>query len=993
MHLRRLICCLIVVLVSLPAVAQQTGSITGRVTASDGSALPGVTVEAKSDVLPQPRVTTTDSNGDYQLPALQPGVYTLTFTLAGMETATRRADALLGQATQMNVKLGVQGVAESITVTAESTLVDQTSTALKSGLSQNQIRQLPSGQEYRDLLKLAPGIQVNDAEIRGPSAGGSEQDNVYNFDGVNVTLPLFGTLAAEPATHDIAQVSIIKGGAKAVDFIRSAGFTVDSVSKSGTAQWKGEATYQFQTDGMTAPLTNGSLSKYDENKAWASGNVGGPILRDRLFFFGSAYHPTRGRDNSSNLYGTVPNFDSTRSEYFGKLTATPTAKILLNASYRTSKRTNENASVGSSEAATAAVGEKSEQTIGIVEGSWVVTDRSVATFKYNDYGLKTSSRPDLLLDVVPSAAIGAQLDINNLDQMGYFNVPIPRTGTTPSDLAFNAFVAPIISKYGYVNSAGARVGGGFVGGAPQVNDQDFYRQAGQVGYDLTLGQKITHDLHVGYMQSKEQEDLARFSNGWGALIVQGGRVNCTIAACNGQPIFFQTDFQRSTEGSIGKQVINSQYHSKNIEFNDTIKWGSWAFNVGVLASKDTLYGEGLAKADNIAGFVASPGTRYKQYELDWDKQIQPRLGATWTYNGSDTVYASYARYVPAVSSLPRAAAWDRNTLGLVVRAYFDAAGKLIGSEQVASSSGKLFEPDLDPRYTDEFMIGTAQQFNSRWSGRAYGRYRFSTNFWEDTNNAARVNFKAPGDIALLGPYIPNLGTNPSGTTPGTGLRGAIGSGSSYVIAELDGAFTKYYEATFETDYHYGNANLTGTYTWSHYYGNFDQDNTSTTYDFATFLGSSNIADGGGRQIWNYKYGDLHGDRRHLLKMNGYYNLPWHASVGAVTFFQSGHAWEAWSWEPYGPNGENVIGTNTSDTNRYAEPAGRRRTADHYQLDLKYTQNFHVVGMNLQVIGDLYNVFNKQTGYSPQPAMHLASFGVPRIFMAPRRLQLSARLQF
>lgn len=989
MHLRRLICCLIIVLVSTPLFAQQTGSITGKVTATDGSALPGVTVEARSEVLPQPRVTTTDSNGEYQLPALQPGNYTLTFTLGGMQTVTRKAEALLGQSTQMNVQLGMQGVSESITVTAESSLVDKASTALKSGLSETAIKQLPTGQEYRDLLKLAPGVQVTDAEVRGPSAGGSEQDNVYQFDGVNVTLPLFGTLAAEPATHDIAQVSIVKGGAKAVDFNRAAGFTIDTVSKSGTAQWKGEVKYQMQTDGMTAPLTSGSVSKYDENKAWTSGDVGGPILRDRLFFFGSAYHPTRGRDNASNAYGSVPSFDSTRSEYFGKLTATPTGKILLNASYRTSNRENDFASIGSSEAPTASVGEKSNQVIGIVEGSWVVSDRSVATFKYNDYGLKTSSRPDTLFDVVPSGALGSQLDINNLDQMGYFTVPVLRTGGTPSDLAYNAFVTPLIQKYGFVNAAGARVGGGAVGGAPQVNDQDFFRKSGQVGYDLTIGHAVTHDLHFGYMQSQEEEDLARFSNGWGLLTAQGGRVNCTIAACAGQPIFFQTDFQRSTEGAIGKQVINSQYRSKNFEINDTIKMGSWAFNVGVMASKDTLYGEGLQKADNLAGLVGAPGVRYKMYQLDWDKQIQPRLGATWTYNGSDTLYASYAKYVPAASSLPRAASWDRNTLGLVVRAYFDATGKLIGSEQVASSSGKLFVDDLDPRYTDEYMLGTAQQFTSRWSGRFYGRYRFSTNFWEDTNNAARVNFKAPGDIALKGPYIPNLGA----VSPPTGLRGAIGSGSSYVIAELDGAFTKYYEATAESEYHFGNANLTGSYTWSHYYGNFDQDNTSTTYDFATFIGSSNIADGGGRQLWNYKYGDLHGDRRHLLKMNGYYNLPWNASIGAVTFFQSGHAWEMWSWEPYGPAGENVIGTNTSDTNRYAEPAGRRTTDDHYQLDLKYTQGFRVMGVNLELIGDLYNVFNKQTGYSPQPAVHLASFGTPRLFHAPRRLQLSARLQF
>ena len=107
------------------------------------------------------------------------------------------------------------------------------STAIKSGVSSETIRSLPVGQEYRDLLKLIPGVQYSQDAVRGPSAGGSGQDNVYKFDGVNVTLPLFGTLSADPSSHDIAQVTTIKGGAKAVDFERAAGFSVDSVSKSG----------------------------------------------------------------------------------------------------------------------------------------------------------------------------------------------------------------------------------------------------------------------------------------------------------------------------------------------------------------------------------------------------------------------------------------------------------------------------------------------------------------------------------------------------------------------------------------------------------------------------------------------------------------------------------------------------------------------------------------------------------------------------------------
>ncbi|MGH9456362.1 MAG: carboxypeptidase regulatory-like domain-containing protein [Thermoanaerobaculia bacterium] len=973
--LRVLVMLSLVALMAPVVMAQQTGSIIGTVTTADGQPLPGVTIEARSALLPQARVTTTQSNGEYRFPQLPPGDYTVTFTLAGMRTQSRNVAVFLGQNSTVDVQMALEAVAETITVTADSPLIDRESTAIKSAVSEELIEQVPVGQDYRDLLRLAPAVQVNDAEVRGPSAGGSEQDNVYQFDGVNVTLPLFGTLAAEPSTHDIAQVSFVKGGAKAVDFNRSGGMTIDSVSKSGTSEWKGEVEYQFQSSDMSSDVTGVSLSQFDQDRDWATFGIGGPVLRDRLFFYGSYYRPTVTRDNSSNVYGEVPDFESVRDEFFGKLTFTPTGNLLLHGSYRDSENVSENASVGGAEAATASTGGESLQNIGIFEGSWVINDRSFATFKFNDYGLETASIPDTLLDVVPSGQIGAMLDLNNLDRMGHFFVP----SFDEDDPAFNAFIAPLVEQYGFLRD-GVRTGGGAVGAASQINEQDFFRQSWQGGYDFTFGDVVTHDVHVGYQWYLDEEDLARASNGWGVITVPGGTAVCDDdLPCAGEPVFFEAEFQRSNVGTEPRQVIHSEFESQNFEINDTIGWNNWSFNLGVMVSNDTLYGQGLREdPSTISGFVSAPGNKYKMYEIDWEDQIQPRVGATWAYNGTDTVYAAYSRYNPAASSLPRAASWDRNTLGLVTRAFFDAQGNLIGSEQLSGSSGKLFDEGLDPRYTDEYLIGTSQQINSRFAARFYGRYRYSTNFWEDTNNTARVRFEPPPGIPRE-EYIPDLDAK----------RDQIGSGSSYVIAEMQGAFTKYYEATIESDFRAtNNLFLKGSYTWSHYYGNMDQDNTSQTYDFATFIGSSNIADGAGRQIWDNKYGDLHGDRRHLLKVYGSYALPWNASLGGFALFQSGHAWEAWSWEPY----RHLTGSR-SDTNRYAEPAGSRRTDDHYQLDLNYTQSIPVAGLNLQLVADMFNVFDKQTGYSPQPASHSSLFGVPRIRHSPRRLQLSVRLQF
>jgi len=341
------------------------------------------------------------------------------------------------------------------------------------------------------------------------------------------------------------------------------------------------------------------------------------------------------------------------------------------------------------------------------------------------------------------------------------------------------------------------------------------------------------------------------------------------------------------------------------------------------------------------------------------------------------VFVSYAKYNPAASSLPRAASWDRN-LATTINAYFDANGQLFAVDPVASSSGKLFVPGMTPRTIKELLYGTARQFGDHWTGRLYGRYRSGTHYWEDTNNNARVAFQPPPGIPQT-LYIPNL----------SALVAQIGSGSSYVIADLDGAYTKYYEATVEAEYHGNKTFFRGSYTRSHYYGNFDQDGSSSVNDSNIFIGSSNIGDGAGRQLWNMKDGDLHGDRPNVLKLYGAYQLGWHAQAGAFIIAESGTPWEAWNYQLY-----SNLTTSTSDTIRYAEPAGSRRTDGHFQLDLDYTQNFPLGGhYNAQLVVDLFNVFNSQTGYNIQQSVHNSLFGQPQNYWDPRRLQIAFRFQF
>jgi hypothetical protein len=278
------------------------------------------------------------------------------------------------------------------------------------------------------------------------------------------------------------------------------------------------------------------------------------------------------------------------------------------------------------------------------------------------------------------------------------------------------------------------VGGGIAGYGLQFDDDDFFRDAVQFGYNLTLGTGgVVHELHFGYQYLAESEDLQRTANGWGAISVPGGRV----AAVNGQRPYYTARIQQQLNGQDA--VIHSESKTHNFELNDTIKWGNWTFNAGAVVSQDTLYGQGLREdASTLSGYVAAPGNKYKMYEIPFSEMFQPRLGTTWAYDGTNTVYASYARYNPSASSLPRAASWDRNIVGTFVDVHFDPNGVAFAAVPVGSSSGKLFVPDLSPRIVNEYLAGTARQLSTRWTGRLYGRYRKSTHFWEDTNNTAPI---------------------------------------------------------------------------------------------------------------------------------------------------------------------------------------------------------------------------------------------------------------
>jgi hypothetical protein len=972
--------------------AAQVGEIVGTVTGPDGSPLAGVTIEARGDVLPKPRTSTSNSNGNYRLQLLPPGNYEVTFTSPSGEAQSVSTAVLLDQTTPLNIRIGTTD--EDRLVIYGQTLTTSTNAAVGNSLNAETLEALPTFVEYGNLLRLMPGVQVTSDSVRGPSAGASGQDNGYKFDGANLSVPLFGILASSPSTHDVAHVSVERGGARAVGFNRNSGVTLNTESKSGTNEFKGDVTYRLQKGSWQAEDEDG-LSTEDDI-SYITVGAGGPIIPEQLFFYGSYYTRDDSKGSGSNARGPLPDITNEREEYFGKFTWTPTADILVNASYRSSEVTTANQGIGTNNPVSTALDGIDEFEVLVVDGSWLINDSTTLNISYADTKQSAGSFP--VNDLGFRGQAGGSLDIGNLASQGFFTVPDLET-RTPANAAeqalldiYNAGAAPLIAAYG-IN--GEALGG--VGAASTVNDNAYLGETFEISLDhiIDFG-STTHELYFGYQEEEGSEELFRVSNGWGSIAYWGGLDfdDGGIVAPDGDPIPVGTFYRATVQtrgfdagGLTGPLVSASK--SKTIAFNDTIYWDDWIFDVGFLMSQDELIGQGLRPANTSSGYEESRGTPYVMKKVDFSDTFQPRLTATWNYSPTASAFASFARYNPAVSSLARAASWDRNTGGSTTFVYFDENGNYLDSETNVSSTGKLFVDGINPRTHQEYIVGHQMEWRDNWTVRNHLRYRKSWNYWEDTPNNSRIVYDCAdyqGRVAGFVDSYPDLVAaaaecqfdSPEPKELYMPTNNLIGE-SSYIIAQLDGAFTKYLEASMEVDYRSENFFSTTSLVWSNYYGNFDQDGTTRfNNDQGTFIGSSNIADSWYGQLWgSFTHGKLRADRTWQFKSFGAYQLPWDASVGYLAYWQSGHTW-AHQWA----------------STFYMEPRGSRRTPSHWQLDLNYTQNFDVFdNYGLQLRVDVFNLLDKQTGYNPEPRYNSSVLGEYRSHENPRRIQLTVALTF
>ena len=273
-------------LVAVPASAQRatTGTVTGKVTDSSGAVLPGVTVSLQSPEALGQFTAVSGGDGFYRVSNLPPATYDVRAELSGFQSVIRKATVRLNGVIDVDFTLSVGSVSETVTVTGEAPIVDPERAGLSVNISNKALTAVPvtTNRRFQDAWLVVPGVAINPATLE---LTGSERRT--SMDGADVTGPYGGDIFSVNLNYDAVQEVEIKAlGAEAADGSSMVGQFMNIVTKSGGNDVHGSAAFfmipqSFNTSNVTGVAAN-QRKDYQPDTT-----LGGPIVRDRIWFFGS----------------------------------------------------------------------------------------------------------------------------------------------------------------------------------------------------------------------------------------------------------------------------------------------------------------------------------------------------------------------------------------------------------------------------------------------------------------------------------------------------------------------------------------------------------------------------------------------------------------------------------------------------------------------------------------------------------------------------------
>src|SRR5262245_31955179 len=344
-----LVACALVV-TGLASAQERFGALTGRVTDQQGQAIPGVTVVATNTQTGEVRTFVTDANGQFTAPDLVPGRYNVRFELTGFSKVERSdVSVVLGRTFQLDAQMRVGELTETVQVTAEaSPLGDQRSTLIAHNVSAEEFDRMPKGRSFQSIAFTAPSVSQGEIEGGIQVNGASGAENAFTVDGI-VTNSLVNGASRQNTVFEYLQEVQVKTSGISAEYGGALGGVVSAVTKSGGNTFRGEAHYYYDGSALSAgpvkrlvldPTTERTAyyvqDKEQENKTNEfGGSVGGPIVKDKLFFYGSYSPRNQQRTNNYNfadgLNGDIPR-DTWNQQAFGKVSF---ASRAINASWST----------------------------------------------------------------------------------------------------------------------------------------------------------------------------------------------------------------------------------------------------------------------------------------------------------------------------------------------------------------------------------------------------------------------------------------------------------------------------------------------------------------------------------------------------------------------------------------------------------------------------------------------------------------------------------
>jgi hypothetical protein len=278
----------IVVNLAASAVAQiATATVQGEVTDHTKAVLPGVSVTALNEQTGVSRAVVTDERGFYRLTALQPGRYTLSAELSGFAVVRRSGIALtIGQEVAIPFQLALETLQETVTVTSAAPLIETSKTTLGTTFTQQKLEELPlAGRNYLNLVTMATGVTPEGGAAGMASFGRNSGRVGYQVDGVsqenNLTVGSRGSLSP-----DSVQEFQVLTNMFSAEYGMASGPIVNILTRSGTNDLRGRIGVYSRSNKLDA-RDYFATGEAPFSQQWYSGNIGGPIVRNRLHYFGS----------------------------------------------------------------------------------------------------------------------------------------------------------------------------------------------------------------------------------------------------------------------------------------------------------------------------------------------------------------------------------------------------------------------------------------------------------------------------------------------------------------------------------------------------------------------------------------------------------------------------------------------------------------------------------------------------------------------------------